>query len=133
MMSATTGFDQFSRSTIYGVHMPAKHATPPPLLQGVESGTFPGMQPPVWQVPVVQSLPSPSVQPPASLMGVTEQVGVPLQARVLHSSPVQVMAVPPHVPAVQTSVWVHAMLSSQVEPSTLFGFEQTPAVQVPAK
>jgi hypothetical protein len=38
---------------------------------------------------------------------VTVQLDVPLQLRVAHVSLVHVMAVPPHEPLVQTSLYVH--------------------------
>jgi hypothetical protein len=45
---------------------------------------------------------------------------------------VQTDAVPPvHAPAWQVSPAVQALLSSQGVPFALFGFEQTPAEQVP--
>ena len=59
---------------------------------------FAPLQTPDWQVSVwVQALPSLHVVPFA--FGVTVQVEVPLQARVLHWSPVHVIVVPEQVPA----------------------------------
>ena len=75
---------------------------------------------------------SPHAVPAA--VGVTVQVEVPLQVRVPHASLVHVIAVPPHVPPVHTSEYVHAFPSSQVLPFALGGFEQTPVagLHVPA-
>jgi hypothetical protein len=58
---------------------------------------------PDWQASVcVQALPSLQLVPFA--LGVTVQLDVPLQIRVLHWSSAQVIDVPPHVPAVHTSL-----------------------------
>src|SRR2546428_7198059 len=64
-------------------------------------------QVPFWQVSAaVQKLPSSQLVP---VNGVTAQLAVPLQVRVLHWSEVQVMAVPTHCPPlVQVSLKVQA-------------------------
>src|SRR6266480_6495286 len=62
----------------------------------------------------VQALPSSHVAP---VFGVTVQLAVPLQVRVLHASEVQVMAVPTHSPLLeQVSLNVQALPSSHVAP-----------------
>src|SRR5438477_9494970 len=61
-----------------------------------------------------QALPSSHVAP---VFGVTVQLAVPLQVRVLHVSEVQVMAVPTHSPLLeQASLNVQALPSSHVAP-----------------
>src|SRR5213596_3174560 len=67
-------------------------------------------QVPFWQVSAaVQGLPSSHVAP---VFGVTVQLAVPLQVRVLHVSEVQVMAVPTHSPLLeQVSLNVQALAS----------------------
>src|SRR6266404_2128237 len=71
--------------------------------------------PPLVQVSLkVQALPSSQLVP---VSGVTVQLDVPLQVRVLHVSEVQVMAVPTHCPPlVQVSLKVHALPSSHAAP-----------------
>src|SRR5437879_6195765 len=68
-------------------------------------------QMPFWQVSAaVQALPSSQLVP---VNGVTVQLAVPLQVRVLHWSEVQVMAVPTHCPPlVQVSLNEQALPSS---------------------
>jgi len=64
----------------------------------VQTTGFDPAQAPAWQVSVwVQAFPSLQVVP--FVFGVTAQVDVPLQARVLHWSLVHVIAVPEQVPA----------------------------------
>src|SRR2546425_11988190 len=72
-------------------------------------------QMPFWQVSAaVQELPSSQLVP---VNGVTVQLAVPLQVRVLHWSEVQVMVVPTHCPPlVQVSLKVQALPSSQLVP-----------------
>src|SRR6266571_4716648 len=72
-------------------------------------------QVPFWQVSAaVQKLPSSQLVP---VNGVTAQLEVPLQVRVLHWSEVQVMAVPTHCPLPsQVSLKVQALPSSQLVP-----------------
>src|SRR5213078_1100079 len=72
-------------------------------------------QVPFWQVSAaVQALPSSHAAP---VLGVTVQLAVPLQVRVLHWSEVQVIAVPTHwPPPVQVSLKVQALLSSHAAP-----------------
>src|SRR5712692_8543056 len=71
--------------------------------------------PPLVQVSLkVQALPSSHAAP---VLGVTVQLPVPLQVRVLHWSEVQVMAVPTHWPLpLQVSLKVQASPSSQLVP-----------------
>src|SRR5712664_765296 len=71
--------------------------------------------PPLVQVSLkVQALPSSQLVP---VSGVTVQLAVPLQVRVLHWSEVQVMVVPTHCPPlVQVSLKVQALPSSQLVP-----------------
>src|SRR5713101_6070067 len=71
--------------------------------------------PPLEQVSVkVQALPSSHAAP---VLGVTVQLAVPLQVRVLHWSEVQVMAVPTHWPPLeQVSLKVQPLPSSQAAP-----------------
>src|SRR5207249_4349231 len=70
-------------------------------------------QMPFWQVSAaVQELPSSQLVP---VSGVTVQLAVPLQVRVLHWSEVQMMAVPTHCPPlVQVSLNEQALPSSQL-------------------
>src|SRR5205809_573641 len=72
-------------------------------------------QVPFWQVSAaVQALPSSHVAP---VLGVTVQLAVPLQVRVLHWSEVQVSAVPTHWPLPsQVSLKEQASPSSQLVP-----------------
>src|SRR5207247_460908 len=72
-------------------------------------------QMPFWQVSAaVQALPSLQLVP---VSGVTVQLAVPLQVRVLHWSEVQVMAVPTHCPPlVQVSLYEQALPSSHAAP-----------------
>src|SRR3989442_11161733 len=72
-------------------------------------------QVPFWQVSAaVQKLPSSQLVP---VNGVTAQLAVPLQVRVLHWSDVQVIVVPTHCPPlVQVSLKVQALPSSQLVP-----------------
>src|SRR5213594_922163 len=72
-------------------------------------------QVPFWQVSAaVQALPSSHAAP---VLGVTVQLAVPLQVRVLHWSEVQVIAVPTHWPLPsQVSLKEQASASSQVVP-----------------
>src|SRR5256712_8206898 len=71
--------------------------------------------PPLVQVSLkVQALPSSQLVP---VSGVTVQLDVPSQVRVLHVSEVQVMAVPTHCPLlVQVSLNVQALPSSHAAP-----------------
>src|SRR5207245_8949214 len=75
----------------------------------------PTRRPPLVQVsPAVQALPSSQLVP---VSGVTVQLAVPLQVRVLHWSEVQVIAVPTHwPPLVQVSLNEQALPSSQLVP-----------------
>src|SRR5205823_19048 len=86
-----------------------------PSSHGVRSGSGVPAQTPPWQVSLlVQALPS---SPAAPVMGVTVQLDVPLQVRVLHVSEVHVMAVPTHSPLLeQVSLYVQALPSSHVAP-----------------
>src|SRR5437764_1479861 len=72
-------------------------------------------QVPFWQVSAaVQALPSSQLVP---VSGVTAQLAVPLQVRVLHWSEVQVIVVPTHCPPPsQVSLKVQALPSSQLVP-----------------
>src|SRR5438552_1132645 len=72
-------------------------------------------QMPFWQVSAaVQELPSSQLVP---VNGVTVQLAVPLQVRVLHWSEVQVRAVPTHCPPlVQVSLNEQSLPSSQLVP-----------------
>src|SRR6266478_3866688 len=81
--------------------------------------------PPPSQVSLkVQALPSSQLVP---VSGVTAQLDVPLQVRVLHVSEVQVMAVPTHCPLLsQVSLNVQVLPSSHAAPVLW----QTPASQV---
>src|SRR5207244_2929061 len=89
----------------------------------------------VMAVPTHCPLPSQvssNVQASASLhaapvLGVTVQLAVPLQVRVLHWSEVQVIAVPTHWPLPsQLSLKEQASPSSHAAPSALAGFEHSP-------
>src|SRR2546428_3308270 len=73
------------------------------------------MHTPLWQVsPKVQALPSSQLVP---VSGVTVQLDVPSQVRVLHWSEVQVIVVPTHCPPPsQVSLKVQALPSSQLVP-----------------
>src|SRR2546426_643836 len=73
------------------------------------------MHTPPWQASAaVQALPSSHAAP---VLGVTVQLAVPLQVRVLHWSEVQVIAVPTHwPPPVQVSLNVQALASSHAAP-----------------
>src|SRR5206468_1128641 len=63
----------------------------------------------------------------APVLGVTVQLAVPLQVRVLHWSEVQVIAVPTHWPLPsQVSLKEQASPSSHGAPSALAGFEHSP-------
>src|SRR6266403_799663 len=70
---------------------------------------------PPWQAsPLVQALPSSQLVP---VSGVTVQLAVPSQVRVLHWSEVQVIVVPTHCPPPsQVSLKVQALPSSQLVP-----------------
>src|SRR2546428_302484 len=101
------------------MHTPPWQASPLvqalPSSQGVVSATAAPRHTPPWQVsPVVQALPSSQLVP---VSGVTVQLEVPLQVRVLHWSDVQVIVVPTHCPPlVQVSLKVQALPSSQLVP-----------------
>src|SRR2546428_277163 len=84
--------------------------------------------PPLWQVSSkVQALPSSQLVP---VSGVTAQLAVPLQVRVLHWSEVQVITVPTHwPPLVQVSLNVQALASLHAAPG-LTALWQTPASPV---
>src|SRR2546428_1737408 len=75
------------------------------------------MHTPLWQVsPKVQALPSSQLVP---VSGVTVQLDVPSQVRVLHWSEVQVIVVPTHCPPPsQVSLKVQALPSSQLVPAS---------------
>src|SRR5712692_5775427 len=81
----------------------------------VQVMTVPTHWPPLVQVSLkVQALPSSQLAP---VRGVTVQLAVPLQVRVLHWSEVQVMAEPTHwPPLVQVSLKVQALPSSHAVP-----------------
>src|SRR3989442_1497609 len=120
------------------MHTPPWQASPLvqalPSSQGVLSATAVPVHTPPWQVsPVVQSLPSshgvlsgsgvPAQTPPwqvaqlVPVSGVTAQLDVPLQVRVLHVSEVQVRAVPTHCPLLlQVSLNVQVLPSSHAAP-----------------
>src|SRR5438105_3333077 len=83
---------------------------------GVLSGSgVPTHWPPPSQVSLkVQALPSSQLVP---VSGVTAQLDVPSQVRVLHVSEVQVIVVPTHCPPPsQVSLKVQALPSSQLVP-----------------
>src|SRR5947207_1959903 len=98
------------------MHTPPWQASPLvqvlPSSQGVASSTTVPMHSPLLQVsPVVQALlPSSHAVP---VLGVTVQLAMPLQVRVLHWSEVQVMAVPTHCPPL-----VHVSSNEQASPSS---------------
>src|SRR5947208_1887310 len=129
------------------MHTPPWQASPLvqalPSSQGVVSSTAMPVHTPLWQVsPVVQAFPSshgvlsgsgvPAQTPPSQVSsdeqalpswqlvpvsGVTVQLAVPLQVRVLHWSEVQVIAVPTHCPPlVQVSLNEQSLPSSQLVP-----------------
>src|SRR5437764_2078446 len=85
----------------------------------------PTHSPPLVQVSLkVHALPSSHAAP---VLGVTVQLDVPLQVRVLHWSEVQVIAVPTHWPLPsQVSLKEQASPSSHGAPSALAGFEHSP-------
>src|SRR6266436_1313778 len=89
------------------MHTPPWQASP--LVQALPS------QVPFWQVSAaVQALPSLQLVP---VRGVTAQLAVPLQVRVLHWSEVQVIAVPTHWPLPsQVSLKEQALPSLQLVP-----------------
>src|SRR5947208_894067 len=101
------------------MHTPPWQASPLvqvlPSSQGVVSSTAVPVHTPLWQVsPVVQALPSSHGVP---VSGVTVQLAVPLQVRVVHWSEVQVIAVPTHWPLlVQVSLNVQVLPSLQLVP-----------------
>src|SRR5205823_5655475 len=84
-------------------------------LSEVQVSAVPTHWPLPWQVSLKeQALPSSQLVP---VSGVTVQLDVPLQVRVLHVSEVQVMAVPTHCPLPsQASLKEHASPSSQLVP-----------------
>jgi hypothetical protein len=92
------------------------------------------VQTPAWHVSLcVQALPSLHAAPSAA--GGLLQVpvaGLHVPATWQESSGVHTIGEPPQVPPVQTSFVVQPCPSLQVEPSGLGGFEQMPAVHVPA-
>src|SRR5439155_108072 len=81
----------------------------------VPGSAVPPPRPPPWQVSLtVQASPSSQLVP---VIGVTVQLDVPLQVRVLHWSEVQVSAVPTHRPLPsQVSLKEQALPSSQLVP-----------------
>src|SRR5437870_3775087 len=101
------------------MHTPPWQASPLvqalPSSQGVVSATAVPRHTPLWQVSLkVQALPSSQLVP---VSGVTVQLAVPLQVRVLHVSEVQVMAVPTHCPLPsQVSLKVQVLPSSHAAP-----------------
>src|SRR3989442_110014 len=101
------------------MHTPPWQASPLvqalPSSQGVVSAAAVPGHTPLWQVPpVVHAWPSSQLVP---VSGVTVQLEVPLQVRVLHWSDVQVIVVPTHCPPlVQVSLKVQALPSSQLVP-----------------
>src|SRR5881396_219498 len=87
-------------ATAVPMHSPLWQVSPVvqafPSSHGVLSGSGLPTQMPSWQVSAaVQELPSSQLVP---VSGVTVQLAVPLQVRVLHWSEVQMMAVPTHCP-----------------------------------
>src|SRR5438034_657616 len=107
------------------MHTPPWQASPLvqvlPSSQGVVSSTAVPVHTPLWQVsPVVQALPSSHgvlSSPLVPVRGVTVQLAVPLQVRVVHWSEVQVIAVPTHSPPlVQVSLNEQALPSSHAAP-----------------
>src|SRR6266550_3385055 len=103
------------------MHTPPWQASPLvqalPSSQGVVSATAVPMHTPLWQVSAaVQALPSSQLVP---VSGVTVQLAVPSQVRVLHWSEVQVIVVPTHCPPLsQVSLKVQALPSSQLVPAS---------------
>jgi len=84
---------------------------------------------PAMQTPVMHEAPHPVPQAvPSGLFGLLQAPVDGLQTALWHeSAPVQVLGLPPvQTPAWQVSVCVHMSPSSQVVPSVLVGFEQTP-------
>src|SRR6266566_2670179 len=106
-------------ATVMPVHTPLWQVSPVvqalPSSHGVLSGSGVPAQTPFWQVSVpVQKLPSSHFVP---VNGVTVQLDVPLQVRVLHWSEVQVIVVPTHSPLLeQVSLKVQASPSLQLVP-----------------
>src|SRR5437899_2802748 len=97
------------------MHTPPWQASPLvqalPSSQGVVSSTAMPVHTPLWHVsPVVQAFPSSHAAP---VLGVTVQLAVPLQVRVLHVSEVHVIAVPTHCPPL-----VHVSSNEQASPSS---------------
>src|SRR5437870_8148349 len=96
--------------------------------------SFPPHTPPVHSSVLVHALPSSQAVPLALLAKL--QVPSPLQVPAWWhwSGAAQVKAVPPQVPAVQTSFLVQAVPSSHAVPSAAAGFEHMPLVgsHVPA-
>src|SRR5207248_9124310 len=91
-------------------------------VQGIAAPT--PWPPPVQVSLTVQALLSSHAAP---VLGVTVQLDVPLQVRVLHWSEVQVIAVPTHWPLPsQVSLKEQASPSSHGAPSALAGFEHSP-------
>src|SRR5436309_2623148 len=79
------------------------------------------------QVPLESHVPPPLHAAP--VFGVTVQEDVPLHVRVLHSSLVQVIAVPTHWPLPShVSLYVQALPSSHGPPGLATGLEHTPVV-----
>src|SRR5213592_788671 len=106
--SGVTGFEQVALS---GSQTPASwHWS-----WAVQTTGLTAVHVPPWQVsPCVQASPSSQLVP---VSGVTVQLDVPLQVRVLHWSEVQVSAVPTHwPPPVQVSLNVQALPSSHAAP-----------------
>ena len=78
--------------------------------------------------PLVHGLPSSHAAPGR---GVTLQVAVPSHSRIVDSSLVQVTVVPAHTPLLlQTSPYVHAMLSLQAVPTGLSGLLHAPVLSL---
>src|SRR5437763_287673 len=106
--SGVTGFEQVPVS---GSQVPASwHWS-----WAVQTTGLTAVHVPPWQVsPCVQASPSSQLVP---VSGVTVQLDVPLQVRVLHVSEVQVMAVPTHCPLLlQVSSNVQALASLHAAP-----------------
>src|SRR5436190_1264934 len=124
--SGVTGFEQVALS---GSQTPASwHWS-----WAVQTTGLTPVHVPPWQVSLcVQASPSSQLVP---VSGVTVQLDVPLQVRVLHWSEVQVIAVPTHWPLPsQVSLKEQASPSSHAAPSALAGFEHSPVAgsQMPA-
>src|SRR5207244_2291229 len=106
-------------STAMPMHTPLWQVSPVvqalPSSHGVLSGSGVPAQTPPWQVSLlVQAVPSSQLVP---VRGVTVQLAVPSQVRVLHWSEVQVIVVPTHCPPPsQVSLKVQALPSSQLVP-----------------